>query len=193
MPFKRLLSYIFLSHNLAVEFLRGLVREEKKRDADNRLENAQRRSVTEVEVRNAKVNYVLVQNRGDWRDDRIAQKPLLFKTDVDYVSDIDYEQSDDCISDSRKRDMPNLLPTVAAVDYRRFVQLLVDAGDGGNINDGVPARFLPNVGNRDNPPKEPRLFHKSVWCFDKSEVQESLVYHASRRKRGRNYVGNYYP
>ena len=42
-------------------------------------------------------------------------------------------------------DFADLLPAVGAVDLGGFVHLLVQAGDGGKVDDGVPAHRLPQI------------------------------------------------
>ena len=43
--------------------------------------------------------------------------------------------------------MQNLLPAVRAVHARRLVEALVDAGDGADVDDRVPADALPQAGD----------------------------------------------
>ena len=62
--------------------------------------------------------------------------------DTSYLHD---EQNDDRLLDTRQCNMPNFAETSGTVKLGSLIQLQIDTGDSGKIDDAVPSDLLPDT------------------------------------------------
>ena len=72
-----------------------------------------------------------------------------------------------------QRDMEQLFPFASAVDFGGLIQLAVDAGQGGQIDDGAPAYLLPDAGENVDGSVKARILEQ--WRALSAEEDDDVV------------------
>ena len=71
--------------------------------------------------------------------------------------------------------MPDHSPAPESVDSASLVKLLVNAGDCGHIQNGIPANILPDVRDRDDRPEIFALREEQDRIVDDPEADKHLI------------------
>lgn len=87
--------------------------------------------------------------------------------------------------------MEHFLQTAGAVNVGSFIQLRVDAGQCRHIDDGVPAKFLPDIGDPDERP-EGGLRHQRGHLL-KAQHSQNLIDDAVGGKHIDEDTGQHHP
>ena len=128
-----------------VELLRQRVRGKQEDDADDGLEQTDRCGQGELVALDA----ALVDEDGNRLacalNQRVAQGERTVELAAEDAAKVHNQQDDDGGADARQGDVPDFAQAARAVHFRRFVQLRADAGQRGEVDNGVPAAFLPDA------------------------------------------------
>ena len=71
--------------------------------------------------------------------------------------------------------MQDPLEAAGAVNGSGFIQAGIDGGHGGNVDDGVPSHFLPDIDHADQPPEVLSFAQEEDRLLRHSEGQDHLV------------------
>lgn len=91
--------------------------------------------------------------------DGIIEIEYLIKACVEYVAERQCRHKDNDWHNGGKRYVHKLLPMPGAIDLRGFVEVCIDTGNGGQIDDRPVAEFLPYMGGN-NCEREPFIVPK---------------------------------
>ena len=86
-------------------------------------------------------------------DQAVAKQILDFKACIQYVANIHDQKNHNGGLDARKRDVPDFAPPAGTIQSGCLIQAGIDGGNGGQVDNGIPAGFLPNIGKCNDWPK----------------------------------------
>ena len=116
-----------------------------------------------------------IQNVGVVQDGIVAHEELLFKAGGKDAADRQDQQDGDRRADRGQRDVPDALDTAGTVDGGCFIELFVNAGDGGEINDGVVTHALPGVGDGDDPPEVGAVLEEQNPFMREAQTDQQVI------------------
>ena len=91
------------------------------------------------------------------------------------MADVHDQQDHEGALDARQGDVQYLLEAARAVDGRGLIEGRVDGGHGGNVDDGAPADFLPDVDDAHQPPEVLALAQPEHGLLDDAQAQQQVV------------------
>ena len=129
-----------------------------------------------------------VQHVGIVQNGVVAHQQLLLEAGGEDAADGQDQQDGDRGPDRGQGDMPDALDPAGAVDGRRFVKLLVDTGNGRQIDDRVISHTLPGIGDGNNPPEIGAVLEEQDAFVRQSQPQQQVVHNAAAAQEGQEDV-----
>ena len=77
--------------------------------------------------------------------------------------------------DARKRDVPDFAPPAGTIQSGCLIQAGIDGGNGGQVDNGIPAGFLPNIGKCNDWPKITRIGEEVDGRIQNAQVHQHLI------------------
>ncbi len=122
-----------------------LIRKKQKQQVDQGIEKSHRCGKAVALIHQTLSVYIggdhvrRLINRG------IIEQDDLLKTQIHHVSHAENEHGDDGGQNARQGHVPHLLEPARPVHSRRLIQLRIDSGYCRDIDDGAPAKALPDI------------------------------------------------
>ena len=152
--------------------------------ADDAAEQANGSGVGVVLVGKADTVDQSVQNIADGGIVGSVHQQDFFKAQSQHTANVQNQHNHDGGHDGRNGHIPDLLQTACAVHFGGLEQIVADAGNGGQIDDGRPAHELPAVG-QDIDDAEPAGFVHEV---DGVNVEHVFQQHVQQAAAGREQL-----
>ena len=130
---------------LAADSLGNAVGSEEQRYADQGFGNADHRGKRDLVLPDTDVIYIQVQDLDHVLVHGVFENQILFHTIGQDSGNAHQEHNHIGRHQSGDRDMPDAAEAVCTVHFCSLIQLLVDSGDPGNIDDGTPSDALPGA------------------------------------------------
>ncbi len=120
------------------------VRGDDQNEADDRLEQPDRRSEAEVGIQNSAPVDECVDDVGGFVVHGVVEQQDFLKAGFHEVAQRQNEQNNHDRQHAHKRNMAHLLKAVGPVHFGSFIKRRVNACNRGQIQDGAPADLLPD-------------------------------------------------
>ena len=91
------------------------------------------------------------------------------------MADIHNQQDHESGFNPGQRHVQDPLETSRAIDGRRLIQTGIDRGHSGDIDDGAPADFFPDVNHADQPPEILPLSQEEDRFLDQAQAHQQFV------------------
>src|SRR5690625_3628396 len=121
-----------------------LVGTQDQRDADDALDQSDRRGHPPVPADHSAVVDVRVEHFGLLESDSVLLQQDLFEADGERGAELENEQEDHHALESGKGDVQHLSPAARAVHRSCFIKLGIDSRESGEKDDRGPAGVLPD-------------------------------------------------
>lgn len=138
---------------MPVQLLRRVIDDDHDDECDHGAEHADGSRIGEHAVLNAVAERIGGQDVGVIPRQVIAEQEVLVEARVQNAAKRQNQQNDNGWFQVGQGDVPDLLKTVGAVDFGRFIELLVDGRDGCQIHNRAVSHILPRIAERDDPPE----------------------------------------
>lgn len=150
-----IVSPTFLEQAVLTEFCGDFVCRPDHNDANDRFQQADGGGITEIGADHERLPVHISVDDIRHRIYRggVQIEYLVERRTAHNAADLEDQHDAYRAADPRPSDVQHFLQPVCAVNARRFVQLRVDIGECGHIDDGVPAKFFPDVCDPDKGPK----------------------------------------
>ena len=79
--------------------------------------------------------------------------------------------------------MPDFAPPAGTIQSGCLIQAGIDGGNGGQVDNGIPAGFLPNIGKCNDWPKITRIGEEVDGRIQNAQVRQQLIDDTGGRQR----------
>ena len=151
---------------------------DQENNGNDALEHAGCRGYADIELLGAILQHENIDGCRVIPRKAAAKQILNFKPGFQQMADIHNQQDHKSRFDPGEGHVQDALEAPRAVDGGGFIQAGVDGRHGGNIDDGAPADFLPNVDNAHQPPEIFSFAQPEHGLPDQAHAEQQLVHRA---------------